>query len=191
MWFELVQPVIIGALVLAEVAVFHLRFALAARGGKAGAAALGAVNAVISVTALGQVLTSLDRPANVIGYALGVVVGVYLGATADERIARDRVEYRVVVPGDGTELAADLRARGWPVTMQTAAGLRGPAAVLFVAVDAGRAAQVSRDLDQLAPGAFRTSNRLSSAASAQLPPGYRNVGSPAGPLWSRRAGTRI
>lgn len=175
-WFTAVQPVVIGLLVLVEVAVFQLRVALATKGRKRGAALCGAVNAVVSVTALGQVLTSLDRPANVVGYAIGVAIGVYLGATADERLAGDPVEFRVVVPGDGADLVADLRARGWPVTAQVADGLRGPAALLFVAVDAARAADVARDLDELAPGVFRTSNRLRSAAAAPLPHGYLGVG---------------
>jgi hypothetical protein len=90
----LVQPVLIGALVVVEVAVFHLRVALAARGRRSGATALGALNAVISVAALGQVLTNLDRPLNVLGYAVGVAVGVYLGCVADDRLRRRPVDRR-------------------------------------------------------------------------------------------------
>ncbi len=176
MSYELVQPVVIGVLVVVEVAVFQLRVALATKGRKRSAALLGAVNAVLSVAALGQVVTNLDRPVNIVGYAIGVAIGVYLGATADERIAGDPVEYRVVVPGDGAGLAAALRTRGWPVTVQTAEGLRGPATLLFVAVDAARAREVDRDLDELAPGEFRTSTRLRMAGSAPLPPGYLTVG---------------
>jgi hypothetical protein len=81
-----VQPVVIGVLVIVEVGVFHLRVALAARSRRTAAMLLGAVNAVISVAALGQVLTNLDRPANVIGYAAGVSIGVYLGCVADDRL---------------------------------------------------------------------------------------------------------
>ena len=49
-----VQPVLIAVLVVREVAVWQVRVALATRGRKRIAAALGAVNAVISVAALGQ-----------------------------------------------------------------------------------------------------------------------------------------
>jgi len=85
---HLVQPVLIALLVIVEVGVFHLRVALAGRGRRSGATALGAVNAVISVAALGQVLTNLDRPLNVVGYAIGVSIGVYLGCVADDRLRR-------------------------------------------------------------------------------------------------------
>ena len=91
---HLVQPVLIALLVIVEVGVFHLRVALAGRGRRSGATALGAVNAVISVAALGQVLTNLDRPLNVVGYAVGVSIGVYLGCVADDRLRRGRVDRR-------------------------------------------------------------------------------------------------
>jgi len=117
---------------------WQVRVALATRGRKQSAAVLGAVNAVPSVVALGQVLTHLDRPANIAGYAVGVAVGVYVGVVPDGRFADDPVEYRVVLSGDGAGPAAELRARGWPVTMQSACGLTGPATVLLLVVGAGR-----------------------------------------------------
>jgi len=172
MWTTTVQPVLIALMVVLEVAVWQVRVALATRGRKRIAAALGAVNAVISVVALGQVVTNLDRPANVVGYAIGVAVGVYLGVVADGRFAGDPVEYRVVLPGDGAASAAELRARGWPVTVQHAVGITGPATVLAVAVDAGRTTEVERDLERYAPGGFRTSSRLRSATWMPLPPEY-------------------
>lgn len=86
MTFALLQPLVIAVLMVVEVAVFQLRVALAAKGRKRIAAGLGATNALISVAALGQVLTGLDRPANIAGYAVGVAAGVYLGAVVDERI---------------------------------------------------------------------------------------------------------
>ena len=90
MWTTTVQPVVIALMVVLEVAVWQVRVALATRGRKRIAAALGAVNAVISVVALGQVVTNLDRPANVAGYAIGVALGVYLGVVVDEGLRRSR-----------------------------------------------------------------------------------------------------
>ncbi len=172
MWAAPVEPVLITVLVILEVAVWQVRVALATRGRKQIAALLGAVNAVISVVALGQVVTHLDRPANIAGYALGVAIGVYLGVAADGRFSGDPVEYRVVLTGDGAGIAAELRARGWPVTAQPALGLEGPATVLFVVVDAGWTTEVECDLERLAPDAFRTSSRLRSATWMPLPAQY-------------------
>jgi uncharacterized protein YebE (UPF0316 family) len=163
MSIEHVQPVVIALLVVVEVAVWQVRVALATRGRKRVAALLGAVNAVISVAALGQVVTHLDRPANIAGYAVGVAVGVYVGVVVDGRYAGDPVEHRVAVPGDGAELGEALRARGWPVLVQPALGRHGPETVLSVVVAAARTAEVERDLEQLAPDGVRTSSRLRSA----------------------------
>jgi len=165
MWDTPFQPAIIAILVVLEVAVWQVRVALATRGRKRSAAVLGAVNAVLSVAAIGQVVTNLDRPANIAGYAFGVAVGVYLGVIVDARFAGDPVEYRVVLPGENVDTAEALRARGWPVTMHPAHGIDGPATVLTLVVRANRAAQVERELQQLTPGGFHTSTRLRSATS--------------------------
>lgn len=159
-----VQPVVIAVLVVLEVAVWQVRVALATRGRKRGAALLGAVNAVLTVAAIGQVVTNLDRPANIAGYAIGVGVGVYLGVLADARFAGDPVEYRVVVPGDGGESAGELTNRGWSVTTEQVDRFDGPATVLTLVASSNRTTQLERDLEQVAPDAFTTSVRLRSAS---------------------------
>jgi hypothetical protein len=136
-----VQPVVIGALVVVEVGVFHLRVALAARSRRTAAMLLGAVNAVISVAALGQVLTNLDRPANVIGYAVGVSIGVYLGCVADDQL-RARAAERAggsLTEVRGTRLAAPVVDQG---------GVDG-------SVEAGRRRRARRGGAQASPGAGR------------------------------------
>ncbi len=167
---QLVQPFVIAALVITEVAVWQLRVALATRGRKNVAATLGAVNAILSVVALAQVVTHLERPANVAGYAIGVAVGVYLGVVADERLTREPLQYRVLVDGDGELLADQLQRCGWPVTWQDAIGPDGPAAVLLVVVSGDRASHLDRDLDRLAPHGFRTRSRLHGIRPADLAP---------------------
>jgi uncharacterized protein YebE (UPF0316 family) len=163
MWDTVVQPAIIAVLVVLEVAVWQVRMTVAARGRKRSAAALGALNAVIQVVALGQVVTNLDRPANVVGYALGVAIGVYVGVAAGGRLAAEPVEHRIVVPGDGAGLSAVLRAGGWPVTVQPVHGPDGPAAALSVVVAGGRSAEVERALAGIDHGGLHTSSRLRTA----------------------------
>ncbi|MGD9987608.1 DUF5698 domain-containing protein [Pseudonocardia sp.] len=169
------QPAAIAALVVLEVGVWQVRMAVAARGRRRVAAVLGALGAVIQVVALGQVVTDLDNPANVVGYAVGVAAGVYLGVGIGGRLAADPVEHRVVVAGDGAEVAAQLRARGRPVTTQPAVGLDGPATILFVVAGAGADAEVARELRRLAPDGFHTSSVLRSASAPPLPLGFVQV----------------
>ena len=100
-----------------------------------------------------------------------MAAGVDLGVAAGRWPAADPVEHRVVVSGDGTDLADPLRTRGWSVTSQPAAGLDGAATVLFVVASADTTAEVGRDQPRLAPHGFRTS-LLRSATWTPLPVGY-------------------
>jgi hypothetical protein len=81
------------------------------------------------------------------------------------------VEHRVVVSGEGTDLADQLRTRGCSGTSQPAAGLDGAATVLFVVASADTTAEIERDQRRLAPHGFRTS-LLRSATWTPLPVGY-------------------
>jgi len=168
--------VLIAVLVVLEVGVWQVRMTVAARGRKRAAAALGALNAVIQVVALGQVVTNLDRPANIAGYAIGVAIGVYLGVAVGGRLAGDPVEHRVVVPGDGVPLATLLRDRGWPVTIQPALGHDGPAAALTVVVDGPRSTEVERDLARIGHDGLHTSSLLRTARWVPSPAGRGTSG---------------
>src|SRR4051794_33858923 len=187
MWHTPFQPMIIAVLVVLEVAVWQVRVALATRGRKQSAAVLGAVNAVLSVAAIGQVVTNLDRLENIAGYALGVSVGVYVGVIADTRFAGDPVEYRIVLPGNGHSPADELLARGWSVTSQAAHGL-SPATVLTAVVDSKWTREFERDLDRLAPEGLRTSIRLRSATWPR--PSAERLGSVGNPRSLRNAAQR-
>jgi Domain of unknown function (DUF5698) len=136
-----VQPVVIGVLVIVEVGVFHLRVALAARSRRTAAMLLGAVNAVISVAALGQVLTNLDRPANVIGYAVGVSIGVYLGCVADDRL-------RVRAAGRAGGSLTQMRRTRLAAPIVDQGGVGG-------SVQAGRRRRARRGGASTSPGAGR------------------------------------
>lgn len=160
MTHHLLQPLLITALVVTEVGIWQLRIALATRGHKRVAAALGAMNALLSVAALAQVVTHMDRPANVAGYAVGVAMGVYLGIAADEWLATDWLEYRLYLDEDADLLASRLRELGWRVTQQPVVGPSGPADLLHVAVSSRRRQLLEHDLDRLAPLTPRTTSRL-------------------------------
>lgn len=163
---ELLEPLVVLVLVITEVAVWQLRVAVATRGHKGAAALLGAVNAGLSVVALALVVNHLDRPWNAAGYAAGVAAGVYLGVLLDQRLARESLEFRILVAGDAEGAANRLRERGWPVVRHVVEGDDGQASVLVVVVGPGLAPRFTEDLDRIVPDGFRTSSRLRSASPA-------------------------
>lgn len=180
---HIVQPLVIGGLVLAEVGIFQSRIARSNRGDKRSAAALGALGALVYVVAISQVVANVDRPLNLAGYSAGVAVGVYLGCVADERTRRAPLEFRIVLPDGDVGLLGQLRDAGWPATAVPGQGVAGAVSVVFVAVHPRNAAELARQLHEWAPDTFWTVEELTTAHPAPLPAGYRTTG----PLRSGRA----
>jgi uncharacterized protein YebE (UPF0316 family) len=152
----LLDVVSMAALALVSVGLWTLRVALTARGRSVAGASVAALDATVFAVVFGSLLSDLERPARLGGYAFGVAVGTLLGIVADRRMAHGRSEVRVVIPGSDGGLAARLHERHWPATAMAAEGLHGPATVVFVAVDDHCLPSLLDDVRRLAPDAFWT-----------------------------------
>ena len=159
------RPLLIATLVLTEVGLWQWRMVIAARGNRACAVLLGALGAVLQITAISQVVTNVTDPLSVGAYAVGVGTGVLLGLVAGDRLTPGTVGVTIItaVPGVG----GGLWARGWPATVQVGHGEDGPVTVLFLAISRRHEVRLRRDLAQLAPEAFCTTGEL-RASPAQL-----------------------
>lgn len=171
----LLRAAVLAVLGAVSVSVWTLRVALTAEGRKVAAALLAGMDAVVFTLVFASVLSSLEAPLEVAGYGIGVACGTLLGLLADGRLSAGQSAVRLIVDGDGDELARALRTLGWPVTRLHGEGLTGAAAVLLVVVDDGRVADLTADLGRLAPGGFWTVERLRTAHPSPLPTGYRQV----------------
>src|SRR5437870_5768172 len=109
------EPILIMALVLVEVALWQWRVAITVRGGLVGGAALGLIGAIVQITAISRVVQDMGNVAKIAGYACGVATGVVLGCLIDRRMSATLVTVRVFAPAD-PDLAPALRASGWPLT---------------------------------------------------------------------------
>jgi len=76
------------ALAVGGVGLWTLRVALTARGSRALGSAVAATEAMTFVVALSHVTGSLNAPAQLALYGLGVGVGTFLGVTIDCAITR-------------------------------------------------------------------------------------------------------
>jgi uncharacterized protein YebE (UPF0316 family) len=154
-----------------SVSLWTLRVTIAAAGRKMAAAGVAGVESLLFVLAFGTVLSSLQDPVRIAAYALGVAGGTLLGMLVDERLSNGRSLVRLVVDGSGVEETTRLREHGWPATRAAADGVHGAVAILSVAVDERALGRLNRDLDELAPDAFRTVERLRDVHTAALPAG--------------------
>ena len=149
---ELIRPLTIAVLVVAEVGLWQWRMVIASRGSRASAMALGTFGAVLQITAISQVVTNLQDPLSISAYAGGVGLGVLLGLIAGERFTPGMIGVRIITVTPGA--ARELWARGWPATVLSGHGEEGPVTVLFVAINRRREAALHRDVAEVAPEAF-------------------------------------
>lgn len=166
---SLVDAIGLALLACVSVSLWTLRVTVAAAGRKLAAAVVAGIESLSFALAFGTVLSSLDDPARIGAYAAGVAAGTLLGLVVDERLSTGQSMVRLVVDGPGIDVAERLRGRGWPVTREDADGVLGAVTVLTVAVDDRVLPRLTRDVDAMAPDAFRTVERLRDVRPTALP----------------------
>ncbi|HHX86669.1 MAG TPA: DUF2179 domain-containing protein [Firmicutes bacterium] len=115
-----------------DVSLGTLRIIYLTRGRSKIAALIGFVEIVIYVVALGVVIDNLDRPLNVIIYALGFAAGTLVGGFIEEKIAVGHVTVQVVTMKGGGELEEKLREMGYGVTAIDCFGRDGIHRILHI-----------------------------------------------------------
>ena len=86
------EPLLIMALVLFEVALWQWRVAITVRGNSFGGALLGFVGALVQVTVIVQVVQDVGDVENIVAYASGVAIGVFVGCLLDVRLSTREVD---------------------------------------------------------------------------------------------------
>lgn len=167
----LVDALKMTSLALVSVGLWTLRVALTAKSRRLAGAAIAAVEASVFALVFASLVSDLDRPGRIIGYALGVAMGTLIGMTADKRMSPGQSALRIVVAGSGAPLLDALRGRGWPATGVPASGLQGQATMLMIAVDDSCLDSLMEDVRRLAPDAFWTVERLHLASLQSGSPG--------------------
>ncbi len=72
-----------------------------------------------------MVLNRLNNPINLVVYALGYGVGVYVGMVIEDRLALGYTMISVILPDPKSSLPGVLRENGFGVTQHAAYGLEG------------------------------------------------------------------
>jgi uncharacterized protein YebE (UPF0316 family) len=124
-------PVAVFLLRATDVTMATMRMLLIMRGRRLLAPAIGFVEILIWIAAIGIVVQHLTSPLHVIGYAAGFAFGNYLGLRLEERLAIGLATVRTVVRTGGAQLAAELRDAGMGVTETIGQGREGPVEVLY------------------------------------------------------------
>jgi uncharacterized protein YebE (UPF0316 family) len=107
-----------------------IRIVFVVRGRKKLAWVLGFFQSLIFVIAISTVLSHLDNPLNVIGYAAGFATGNVVGMLIEERLAFGHIHLTIMSPMRGSKVSDTLRKNGFAVSEVSARGRDGMVAIL-------------------------------------------------------------
>ena len=133
-----------------------LRVLFVMRGRKKIAWVLGFFQSAIFVTAIGTVLSNLDNPLNIVGYAAGFATGNVVGMVIEERLAVGHISVNIISPRLGTAIAEHLRANGYAVTEISARGKDGMVTMLNCLVLRKNVDKARHLVNEIDPEAFIT-----------------------------------
>jgi uncharacterized protein YebE (UPF0316 family) len=147
---------LIFALRIVDVSCDTMRVLFAIRGKRGIAGALGFLQALIWIFAVGNAVKHLDSGLHILGYAGGYATGTMVGITIEHFVAYGLAVVRVISRHGGVEMAEALRERGYGVTEFGGYGREGPVEILNSVVHRSHLDDVMRIVDQYDPQAFVT-----------------------------------
>jgi uncharacterized protein YebE (UPF0316 family) len=133
-----------------------LRVLFVMRGIKKTAWVLGFIQSAIFILAIGKVLTQLNNPLNIIGYAAGFATGNVVGMIIEERIAIGHILVNIISPRRGSAIVSHLRQNGYAVTELAGRGKDGMVSLINCSVLRKQVESVHGLVNEIDPEAFIT-----------------------------------
>ena len=150
------SALLIFILRVSDMTLDTLRVLFVMRGKKRIAWILGFFQSAIFVLAIGRVLTQLNNPLNIIGYAAGFATGNVVGMLIEERIAIGHVLINIISPRRGSAIVDHLRQNGYAVTELSARGKDGMVSMINCSVLRKQVDPVRELVNEIDPEAFIT-----------------------------------
>ncbi len=133
-----------------------LRVLVVMRGKKSVAWIFGFFQSAIFVMAISTVLSHLDNPLNMVGYAAGFATGNVVGIMIEERLAIGHVHLRIISSRRGAVISEKLRESGYAVTEIPARGKDGTVSLIVVSVLRKNAKAIEEMIREVDEDAFLT-----------------------------------
>ena len=178
----LVLPGLIFLARIADTSIGTVRIVLLVAGRRLVPALLGFVEVSIWALATGGVVSNLDNPLTVIGFAGGFAVGIMLGLWIEERIAFGYRVLQVINRDPAIDVSARLREHDYRVTRVDGRGLQGAVEIAILLIRRRRLRAVRALIEEIAPEAFVTIERAEPPLGGTPPADSRLGRFPWGPL---------
>lgn len=149
-------PLLIFVLRLGDMSLDTLRVLFVVRGQRKFAWVLGFFQSLIWVLAITSVLSNLDNPLNILGYATGFATGNVVGMAIEERLAIGHGHLRIMSATRGSAIAQALRESGYAATELAGRGRDGTVAVIHSSVRRRDIRPVEAKVRSIDPEAFIT-----------------------------------
>lgn len=147
-------PLLIFALRVVDVSMATVRVLLIVRNAKVLVPLIGFFEVLIWIFAVSSVVSNLDSPLLMVGYAAGFAAGNLVGLMLEERMALGLATLRTVVREGGAAVATALREEGFGVTEMVGRGRDGEVEVLYSVLARRRVQAALRIIDAMAPASF-------------------------------------
>jgi uncharacterized protein YebE (UPF0316 family) len=149
-------PVIIFFLRIIDVSLDTMRVLFTVRGKRAIAGALGFIQALVWIIAVGNAMKYLGSIGHIVGYAGGYAMGTMVGITIERYVAYGLSSLRIVSRHGGVEIAEALRERGYGATEFAGFGREGGVEIVNSVVQRAHMDEVMAIVDRFDPNAFVT-----------------------------------
>lgn len=171
-WFAVPYgPLLIFAMRVVDVSMGSVRVILMVRGWRKVAAAVGFVEVLVWIVAVGNALQHLTSPYHLVGYAGGFATGTYVGVTIERALALGNVVIRAIIPDqEAGQAARALRDEGYAVTEVDGRGRDGPVDILNVVVGRRNASHVADAIEASTPKSFITVEEIRTSRRGMLRP---------------------
>lgn len=110
---------------IAFVALNTVRIMMTMKGYRVYASLLSMLDTFIYIVGLGIVMDNLDNPVNIVVYAVGFGIGIYVGILIEDQLALGYSVVQVIIPDTSLTLVELLRERGFGITVSEGRGRDG------------------------------------------------------------------
>lgn len=162
-------PLLIFVAEMVVVTVGTLRIIFVSRGRKYLAPLLGFFEVLTWLFAITQVMQNLGEAPCFLAFALGFMVGNWLGILIEGRLALGTVVVRVFTPPENALLVEHLRAANFGVTCVEGKGAKGPVQIVMTVIKRRQLPAVKGLIDTVLPGAFYSVDEVQAAAEGVFP----------------------
>ncbi len=161
----LLSALFIFSLRILDISLYVMRLTMIMNGRKVLAWVFAFCQAMVFVLAIARVITNLDNPLLVLGYAAGFATGLVVGMLIENRIALGYIHLRIISPGLGVELAEQLRTQGYAVTEVSGRGKDGMVTILNLSIFRKDREQVLTKITEIDPEAMVTAESVRSVTN--------------------------